>query len=229
MNEAEVERQIDQMVRFIKQEAEEKANEIGVSAEEEFNIEKLQLIENEKSKIKKDYERREGQIEVKKKIEYSKLLNESRIGVLQAREDALQGIVKEAYAKLSQVTGNKKQYVALLTDLIVQASAKLREKSVLVYGREKDIPLVKEAIEAAKGKYKQVYNSEAPEITLSTDSYLPPAANGSKDEESSCAGGVVITNTEGTIVCSQKLDDRLEIAYSQNLPQIRAALFGSEA
>ena len=34
MNDAEVERQIDQMVRFIKQEAQEKANEIGVSAEE---------------------------------------------------------------------------------------------------------------------------------------------------------------------------------------------------
>lgn len=31
---AQVERQIDQMVRFIKQEAEEKANEIGISAEE---------------------------------------------------------------------------------------------------------------------------------------------------------------------------------------------------
>ena len=30
----QVEKQIDQMVRFIKQEAEEKANEIGVSAEE---------------------------------------------------------------------------------------------------------------------------------------------------------------------------------------------------
>ncbi len=34
MNEVEVERQIDQMVRFIKQEAEEKASEIAVSAEE---------------------------------------------------------------------------------------------------------------------------------------------------------------------------------------------------
>lgn len=31
---AQVERQIEQMVRFIKQEAEEKANEIRVSAEE---------------------------------------------------------------------------------------------------------------------------------------------------------------------------------------------------
>ena len=109
------------MVKFIKQEAEEKANEISVSAEEvrgcagmktpvctwfwpastsstvlqlqatdatgkadagktcarntshcylpqDFNIEKLQLLESEKAKIRKDYERREGQIEVKKKM-----------------------------------------------------------------------------------------------------------------------------------------------------------------
>ena len=37
MNDAEVERQIDQMVRFIKQEAQEKANEIAVSAEEVYH------------------------------------------------------------------------------------------------------------------------------------------------------------------------------------------------
>jgi len=88
-----VEKQIEQMVRFIKQEAEEKANEIRVSAEEvgnsrhwcsnqnhkpcltithfwlqEFNLEKLQLLEQEKAKIRKEYERREGQVEVKKKM-----------------------------------------------------------------------------------------------------------------------------------------------------------------
>ena len=42
-------------------------------------------------------------------------------------------------------------------------------------------------------------------------------------------GGVVLTNKEGTIVCSNTLDDRLKIAYAQNLPDIRAALFGIEA
>jgi hypothetical protein len=87
------------MVQFIKQEAEEKANEIAVAAEEvralalprrtprrafqngcgfacsraraplqEFNIEKLQLVEAEKAKIRKEYERKESQVEVKKKM-----------------------------------------------------------------------------------------------------------------------------------------------------------------
>ena len=51
MNEGEVQRQIAQMVQFIRQEAEEKANEIEVAADEEFNIEKLRMVEAEKQKV----------------------------------------------------------------------------------------------------------------------------------------------------------------------------------
>ncbi|KAJ8621651.1 hypothetical protein MRB53_030180 [Persea americana] len=68
MNDADVSKQIQQMVRFIRQEAEEKANEISVSAEEEFNIEKLQLVEAEKKKIRQEYERKEKQVEIRKKM-----------------------------------------------------------------------------------------------------------------------------------------------------------------
>jgi hypothetical protein len=35
---------------------------------QEFNLEKLQLLEQEKAKIRKDYERRESQVDVKKKM-----------------------------------------------------------------------------------------------------------------------------------------------------------------
>lgn len=52
---------------------------------QEFNIEKLHLLEAEKAKIRKDFERRESQIEVKKKIEFSKQLNASRIKVRRLR------------------------------------------------------------------------------------------------------------------------------------------------
>ena len=62
---------------------------------QEFNIEKLHLLEAEKARVRKDYERREGQIDVKKKIEYSKQLNASRIKVLQTREDVVHGILDE--------------------------------------------------------------------------------------------------------------------------------------
>jgi hypothetical protein len=40
----------------------------GAPQTQEFNLEKLQLLEQEKSKIRKDYERRESQVDVKKKM-----------------------------------------------------------------------------------------------------------------------------------------------------------------
>ena len=42
-------------------------------------------------------------------------------------------------------------------------------------------------------------------------------------------GGVVVTSGDGKIVCSNTLDERLQIAYTQNLPMIRGTFFGVEA
>ncbi len=52
--------------------------------------------------------------------ERSKQLNNTRIKVLQAREDAVQKVVKESQAKLSDISKDSKRYKALLIDLIVQ-------------------------------------------------------------------------------------------------------------
>eukprot|EP00197_Chlamydomonas_leiostraca_P009605 CAMPEP_0202863548 /NCGR_PEP_ID=MMETSP1391-20130828/4140_1 /ASSEMBLY_ACC=CAM_ASM_000867 /TAXON_ID=1034604 /ORGANISM="Chlamydomonas leiostraca, Strain SAG 11-49" /LENGTH=234 /DNA_ID=CAMNT_0049543195 /DNA_START=84 /DNA_END=788 /DNA_ORIENTATION=+ len=226
MNELEVERQIENMCRFIKQEAEEKANEIKVSAEEEFNLEKLQLLEQEKAKIRKEYERREAQVEVKKKIDYSKQLNEQRIKVLSARESAIQEIVHEAKLKLREVSKNPTTYKKLLTDLLVQAMKKLNEKSATVKCRQVDLILVKEILETARKNYTALFQEEAPAITLDQSSFLPPPPQGSNEELASCCGGVVLVSSDGRITVSNTLDDRLKIAYEANLPDIRGRLFG---
>jgi len=68
MNDADVSKQIQQMVRFIRQEAEEKANEISISAEEEFNIERLQLLESAKRKLRQDYDRKLKQVDIRKRM-----------------------------------------------------------------------------------------------------------------------------------------------------------------
>ena len=68
MNEDQVQKQIEQMVKFIRQEAVEKAREIHVKAEEEFNIEKLRMVEAEKARIRSEYERKEKDIEVTKRM-----------------------------------------------------------------------------------------------------------------------------------------------------------------
>lgn len=226
MNEIEVEKQIEQMVRFIKQEAEEKANEIKVSAEEEFNLEKLQLLEQEKAKIRKEYERREGQVEVKKKIEYSKTLNEMRLKVLAAREAAIQEIVAEASVRLRDVSKNPTTYKKLLGDLLVQAMRKLGEKTAVVKCRQVDLMTVRDILEPARTTYRAMFGDDAPTLTLDQKNFLPPPPEAGS-EIASCCGGILLTSADGRIVCSNTLDDRLKISYQANLPEIRTKLFGA--
>ncbi len=59
---------IKQMINFIESEAQEKANEIKVQANEEFAIEKQNLVEAAKKKIRSEYEKKEKQVEVEKKM-----------------------------------------------------------------------------------------------------------------------------------------------------------------
>ena len=68
MNDREVSQQINQMKQFILQEAEEKASEILRKAEEECAIGKGRIIRAEKAKIATEFERKEKQIEIQKKM-----------------------------------------------------------------------------------------------------------------------------------------------------------------
>ena len=56
------------MMAFIEQEANEKAEEIDAKAEEEFNIEKGRLVQQQRLKIMEYYERKEKQVELQRKM-----------------------------------------------------------------------------------------------------------------------------------------------------------------
>ncbi|XP_057520953.1 V-type proton ATPase subunit E-like [Amaranthus tricolor] len=223
MNDTDVQKQIQQMVRFIRQEAEEKANEISVAAEEEFNIEKLQLVEAEKKKIRQEYERKEKQVEIRRKIEYSMQLNASRIKVLQAQDDLVNAMKEEASKKLLDISGHHHHYKHLLKDLIVQSLLRLKEPGVLLRCREDDVHLVEHAIHSAKEEYAEKANVHSPEIIIDSV-HLPPAPH-HHSHGLSCAGGVVLASRDGKIVCENTLDARLDVAFRKKLPQIRKQLF----
>ncbi|KAG4967040.1 hypothetical protein JHK82_032756 [Glycine max] len=221
MKDADVSRQIQQMIRFIRQEAEEKANEISVAAEEEFNIEKLQLLEAEKRKIRQEYERKAKQIDVRRKIEYSTQLNAARIKVLQAQDDAV-GAMKDAAKKgLLRISNDKKVYRKLVKDMIVQGLLRLREPSVLLRCRESDRKLVESLIEEAKKEYSEKANMQAPKIALDDRVYLPPSPKNSAvdSHEPYCTGGIVLASEDGKIVLENTLDARLDVIFRQKLPE----------
>ena len=66
--------QIKHMMAFIEQEANEKAEEIDAKAEEEFNIEKGRLVQQQRLKIMEYYERKEKQVELQRKM-YARIFN----------------------------------------------------------------------------------------------------------------------------------------------------------
>ncbi|GAB2296709.1 hypothetical protein Dimus_030817 [Dionaea muscipula] len=225
MNDADVAKQIQQMVRFIRQEAEEKANEISVSAEEEFNIEKLQLVEAEKKKIKQEYERKEKQVLIRKKIEYSMQLNASRIKVLQAQDDLVNSMKEAASKGLLHVSNDHHVYRKLLKDLIVQCLLRLKESAVLLRCRKEDVHLVESVLHSAKEEYADKANVHPPEIIID-NVHLPPDHVHHHAVGPSCAGGVVLASRDGKIVCENTLDARLDVAYRKKLPLIRKELVG---
>ncbi|KAK6943345.1 V-type ATPase subunit E [Dillenia turbinata] len=254
MNDADVSKQIQQMVRFIRQEAEEKANEISVSAEEEFNIEKLQIVEAEKKKIRQEYERKAKQVEIRRKIpnvsftisaisdlldqhldmvesdilvEYSMQLNASRIKVLQAQDDIVNAMKDSASKELLRVFSDKEAYKKLLKGLIVQSLLRLKEPSVLLRCREIDVGLVESVLDEAKREYAEKSQVHAPTVTIDTRVFLPPPPKGLDLHEAFCSGGVVLASQDGKIVCENTLDARLDVVFRQKLPEIRKHLLGN--
>lgn len=225
MQPAEVDSQIVNMCKFINQEAEEKAKEIEDAANEEFNLEKLQLIEVEKANIRKEFERKESQAEVQKKIGFSKYVNETRLKILAAREQAVQEVLGGARDDLGSLSKKKGEYKELMLKLLVQGMRKLGEERVLVRCREVDVKVVEGLLDAARGEYANVYGDSAPELSMDEERLKPPPTKKNSDPAFTCCGGVVLTSTDARIVLSNTLDDRLQIAFQENLPYIRQKLF----
>jgi len=171
----EVERQLKNMISFILAEADEKAKEINVRAEEEFNIEKTSIVQEEKKRINEEYAQRMKLVEVEKKIAYSNQLNQSRLGSLKARETSIQNILGETQGRLNGLTQDKEQYKALLGDLIVQALLKMREQEIVVICRAEDDDLVKAAIPGAVDRFQEKTGISA-KITVEQKARLAPGA-----------------------------------------------------
>jgi len=222
MNVEQVKNQLNNMEAFILKEAREKVNEITDRAEEEFTIEKARLVQAEKQKIKKDYERKKKTVEVKNKITFSNKLNQARLRKLKAREDIVYALKDDAKDGLTQISKPGPEYQALLKNLIVQGLLKMNEPKVEVRVRQEDKADVQAVLKSAAEEYKK--RTQKP-IELGIDgTYLPPGPT-KGGFGLTCAGGVLLTAQDDKIVCDNTLDQRLGLAFDSLLPEIRRAIF----
>lgn len=223
MNERDVTKQIENMVSFILQEAKEKAAETMLKAEEEFNIAKLQAVQAERQRIDTEFERKKKQVEIQKRIAHSNEVNASRLRILKAREEVTTSVYDDALKQLAEVSKGA-NYKELLADLMAQGFVSLSEEKVLIRCRKADEDLVKGSLPAAIKTYKDKTGCTVA-ATIDSANPLPPAPGGG-NEGASCCGGVEILTTDGKIKCSNTLDQRLSICFTQQLPQVKKQLFG---
>ena len=128
-------------------------------------------MEAEKKKIRQEYERKEKQVDVRKKMykflflydlnesvvwkfsvrfmcvlricsEYSMQLNASRIKVLQAQDDVVNAMKDAAAKELLNVSSDHHVYKRLLKDLIVQVSNSILSLLVRFEKKKKKIPIL---------------------------------------------------------------------------------------
>merc|ERR1712137_993014 len=191
----EVERQLKNMISFILAEADEKAKEINVRAEEEFNIEKTSIVQEEKKRINEEYAQRMKLVEVQKKIAHSNQLNQCRLSSLKARENSIYEILNETQQKLVSLTQDEGEYKKLLESLVLQALLKMKEQEISIICREQDHALVESIIPSVIGQFKEKTNITA-KLTVEKKHRLAP---GPKDgyKGATCSGGIVLSALSG--------------------------------
>ncbi|CAB3405912.1 unnamed protein product [Caenorhabditis bovis] len=211
----DVQKQLRHMMAFIEQEANEKAEEIDAKAEEEFNIEKGRLVQQQRQKIMEFYEKKEKQVELQRKIQASNSLNAGRLRCLKAREDHIRTVLDEARGNLSRISGDTARYPAILKGLIMQGLLQLLEKEISLRCREKDVRLVEQLLPECLDALTKEWGEKS-KVVIDKHNYLP----------SESAGGVEMIAKGGKIKVSSTLESRLDLIASQIIPQIRTALFG---
>lgn len=200
---------------FIEQEASEKADEIDSKAEEEFNLQKGQLVFEARQKINEEFEKREKQIELQRKIQSSKMLNAARIQVLKCKEDHIKTVLEETRQQLGAITEKPDQYRVLLEKLLLQGLLQLIEDSVVVRCRQNDQALLTQIKEDVLQQYQQ-----------KTGRTCNMVIDGKTFLHNRCGGGVELYARNGKIMVANTLEKRLENVSSQMMPQIRNQLFG---
>ncbi|KAL6939742.1 V-ATPase V1 sector subunit E [Hanseniaspora osmophila] len=217
LNDNQVNEELNKMQTFIKKEAEEKAKEIKLKADQEYEIEKTQIVRGETIAIDSSIASKLKKATLTQQITKSTIANKMRLKVLQAREQILENIFEESEEYLkTKVSSDKKKYGPILKDLILEGLYKLLEPEVVVKVKEEDVKLVESLIPDLVKEFTSATSLDSVNIEISKSDFL----------SKNIAGGVIVTDASGKISVDNTLEERLKLLREESLPAIRLELFG---
>ncbi len=222
MNTEDARNRIDQMIRLIKDEAEEKAKMIIEEAKQKMQKEKNKVYNFQREKLISEYDLKEEQDQVEKRLQKSRKINQTRLEMQNYRNKLLQNLKGELEEQLREKIRNKDKYKTLMKDLIMQGLIRLLEKNVVIKCRKKDVKLVTSLFDEIKKDFKNFLKKsidQEPTVNLEIfkNNYL-------KEEE---IGGVVLYCKRYKIVYDNSLRARLDLCFNDSIPDIRKMMFVS--
>ncbi|KAK3603528.1 hypothetical protein CHS0354_027945 [Potamilus streckersoni] len=219
LSDVDAQNRIKRMMDIIDDEGNDEAEKLYAKAEEDFNLEKDRLLQQQRVKIMEYYNKKEKQVELRKKIQISTLHNQSRLRILKAREDHLKEVLEEARMKIAEVTTDKTRYKTVLEGLIAQGLCQLLETEVIIRCCKQDIDIVQEAISGAIANYQKLSKGKEVKVTIDTENFLGPDVS----------GGVELVAQGSKYFVQNTLESRLSLVSQQMVPELRSILFGNNA
>jgi len=223
------------MVEFIKAHGNDRVTEIENQMKNEYTIELEKFISAEKERVVQEFKNKIQQEEIKMRIQKSAEQNKERIQRMRTVNTLIEDMFRQAKKKLMErVVNDKSTYKTLLKNLLLQGLIKLMEPEVGVRCRKSDEQVVQSVIDEAVDEYKAMMQKEVKffqgkqipcRVFIDTARYLPEYSD--QEGQDSCMGGIVLHAKKGRIVCSNTLDDRLDLCYGEAIPEIRTTLFPS--
>lgn len=216
--------QIQQMVSFILQEANEKVNEIRVKTDHDYNLEIQMLTRTGKLKVDAEYEQKERDREIQQRIEQSTRITRARVAKMEARQELIDELTADCIARVNEAP-KQKGFKKTLKSLLVQGLVALvDETESQVCCRKEEQGMMQGLITEAVAEYKKKTGKDMT-CTLNTTIVIP-----SNPMPGTPSGpGVVVIARDGGIVCDNTLNSRLTQAFEEQLPEIRRRLFPQNA
>lgn len=214
LSESEVNDELVKMQNFIKKEAEEKAKEIRLKADQEYEIEKQKLVQKEILILEEQNSNKLKKQALENQIVKSTVNNKMRLKLLESKNQILDDIFETSLTQLKKINGNKKEYTAILKQLILESLFKLLELSFIIKLREEDAALIQPILKDIEAEYLEKTGLPTVELVISDNEFLVPGN----------VGGVIVANKENKISVDNTFEERLKLLREESLPAIRTIL-----
>lgn len=220
MDAASAKKQIDQMVAFISNEAKDKVAEIRAKTEQDYNIEKIKLVESHKKAVREEVEKKKKNAETSYKVEISAKKNAALMKEVSTRDEQFQGLREEVKKSIVAMARDGNKMKDIYSKLMCQGALALHEGEVTVICKKSDASAVK----AAVGQAQNLYSNEVKKA-IGKDLQCKLVVSDSEFLPADCLGGVKVTCHNGLIVSDNTFESRLDLLMNNAKPYIKKMIY----